>query len=219
MKRDELEGGIVEKNFVALGQHMQQPLGLTETSSALYRPVACGLALQMLSRSLPRFCRALSADTPFPRSFICAPYRQIHNATTVEDSPPSSNAPTNSTPNSVSMTHPLDPSNSAASTTSSQPPPPPPNADGRQSEISGLPIRSYMADPSFTMPTYTAPPFHTHAFFRALEKTFPEETARSLMRATRALLVDRIGRVRREGLTIKDLDNVSLRFQSLGWCL
>jgi hypothetical protein len=28
------------------------------------------------------------------------------------------------------------------------------------------------------------------------------------MRATRALLVDRIGRVRREGLTVKDLDNV-----------
>jgi hypothetical protein len=28
------------------------------------------------------------------------------------------------------------------------------------------------------------------------------------MRATRALLVDRVGRVRREGLTVKDLDNV-----------
>jgi len=28
------------------------------------------------------------------------------------------------------------------------------------------------------------------------------------MRATRALLVDRIGRVRREGLAVKDLDNV-----------
>jgi hypothetical protein len=59
-------------------------------------------------------------------------------------------------------------------------------------------------------PTYTAPPFNTHTFFAALEKTFPESTARSLMRATRALLVDRIGKVRREGLTQKDLDNVSL---------
>lgn len=28
------------------------------------------------------------------------------------------------------------------------------------------------------------------------------------MRATRALLVDRVGRVRREGLAVKDLDNV-----------
>jgi hypothetical protein len=42
-----------------------------------------------------------------------------------------------------------------------------------------------------------------------LEKTFPTPTARSLMRATRALLVDRIGRVRREGLTVKDIDNAS----------
>lgn len=54
----------------------------------------------------------------------------------------------------------------------------------------------------------TRPPFHTHAFFAALEKTFPTPTARSLMRATRALLIDRIGKVRREGLTTKDLENV-----------
>ncbi|KAF9482465.1 hypothetical protein BDN70DRAFT_801455 [Pholiota conissans] len=64
------------------------------------------------------------------------------------------------------------------------------------------------------MPMYTAPPFHTHSFFLALEKTFAEATARSLMRATRALLVDRIGRVRREGLTIKDLDNQAYLFRA-----
>lgn len=58
------------------------------------------------------------------------------------------------------------------------------------------------------VPAYSNPPFHTHAFFTALEKTFPTPTARSLMRATRALLVDRVGKVRREGLTVKDLDNV-----------
>ena len=58
--------------------------------------------------------------------------------------------------------------------------------------------------------THSQPPFHTHAFFTALEKTFPTPTARSLMRATRALLVDRIGRVRREALTVKDLENVRL---------
>ena len=57
-------------------------------------------------------------------------------------------------------------------------------------------------------PPYTAPPFHTHAFFLALERSFPTPTARSLMRATRALLVDRVGRVKRDGLTVKDLDNV-----------
>ncbi|KAF9058104.1 hypothetical protein BJ165DRAFT_1332132, partial [Panaeolus papilionaceus] len=63
-------------------------------------------------------------------------------------------------------------------------------------------------------PIYSNPPFHTHAFFRELQKTFPEETARSLMRATRALLVDRIGKVRREGLTMKDLDNQAYLFRA-----
>ena len=58
--------------------------------------------------------------------------------------------------------------------------------------------------------TYQNPPFNTHAFFSVLEKTFPTQTARSLMRATRALLVDRIGKVKRDGLTYKDLDNVSI---------
>jgi hypothetical protein len=57
-------------------------------------------------------------------------------------------------------------------------------------------------------PTYENPPFHTHNFVKELEKTFPTTTARHLMRATRALLVDRIGRVKREGLTRKDLENV-----------
>ncbi|KAH9999445.1 hypothetical protein BJV77DRAFT_977272 [Russula vinacea] len=53
--------------------------------------------------------------------------------------------------------------------------------------------------------TYQNPPFNTHAFFNELEKTFPKQTARSLMRATRALLVDRIG---------KDLDNQAYLFRA-----
>ena len=57
-------------------------------------------------------------------------------------------------------------------------------------------------------PYYSSPPFDTHKFFVALEKSFEPPTARSLMRATRALLVDRIGRVRNEALSTKDLENV-----------
>lgn len=57
-------------------------------------------------------------------------------------------------------------------------------------------------------PYYSSPPFHTHRFFVALEKSFEPPTARSLMRATRALLVDRVGRVRNEALSTKDLENV-----------
>lgn len=57
------------------------------------------------------------------------------------------------------------------------------------------------------IPVYNSPPFDTHKFFAALEKSFPSPTARSLMRATRALLVNRTGRVRSEALGIKDLEN------------
>jgi len=60
-------------------------------------------------------------------------------------------------------------------------------------------------------PYYSSPPFDTHKFFVALEKSFEPPTARSLMRATRALLVDRTGRVRNEALSTKDLENVRLR--------
>ncbi|KAH9963206.1 hypothetical protein BC827DRAFT_1129069 [Russula dissimulans] len=62
--------------------------------------------------------------------------------------------------------------------------------------------------------TYQSPPFDTHAFLSVLEKTFPTPTARSLMRATRALLVDRIGKVKRDGLTYKDLDNQAYLFRA-----
>lgn len=63
-------------------------------------------------------------------------------------------------------------------------------------------------------PYYSSPPFDTHKFFVALERSFEPPTARSLMRATRALLVDRIGRVRNEALSTKDLENVCLLFLS-----
>lgn len=79
--------------------------------------------------------------------------------------------------------------------------------------VSGPPARS---DPPRTPPpsSYATPPFHTHAFFVALERTFPTTVARSLMRATRALLADRLGRVGRDGLTRKDLDNQAYLFRA-----
>jgi len=112
--------------------------------------------------------------------------------------------------NANSMSHPLDPSTPNSLDTSL-----PTSTNTPPVISSGVPT-TYMSDPSSKSPTYTSPPFHTHTFFAALEKTFPAQTARSLMRATRALLVDRIGRVRREGLTVKDLDNVGLHC-CYGW--
>ncbi|KAF9247231.1 hypothetical protein BU15DRAFT_84763 [Melanogaster broomeanus] len=92
----------------------------------------------------------------------------------------------------------------ASTAVADTPPPSPPTG------LSGPPART---DPRMPAP-YTTPPFHTHAFFAALERTFPTSIARSLMRATRALLVDRVGRVRREGLTTKDLDNQAYLFRA-----
>ncbi|TCD71297.1 hypothetical protein EIP91_011068 [Steccherinum ochraceum] len=58
------------------------------------------------------------------------------------------------------------------------------------------------------------PPFHTHRFVVELEKSFPTPTARSLMRAIRALLVDRIGKVKRDALTSKDLESQAYLFRA-----
>ncbi|KAF7332185.1 hypothetical protein MKEN_00099500 [Mycena kentingensis (nom. inval.)] len=98
---------------------------------------------------------------------------------------------------------------------------PPPIPDGAmvgstpQPGSSSVPATRVSASSTSSSPSsYANPPFDTHAFFAALEKTFPTPTARSLMRATRALLVDRLGRVRREGLTVKDLDNQAYLFRA-----
>lgn len=116
------------------------------------------------------------------------------------------------------------------SAAASPPPPPPPQSEPQahpyagarsyeenqqessknavvQSNLPALPQRNTTNQGQY-MHTYATPPFDTHRFFRALEGTFSEPIANSLMRATRALLVDRIGRVKREALSSKDLENV-----------
>lgn len=89
-----------------------------------------------------------------------------------------------------------------------------PNSNDPQSSSSSSSNPPVLVDPSTVKSpppasAYQNPPFDTHVFFSVLEKTFPKPTARSLMRATRALLVDRIAKVKRDGLTYKDVDNVS----------
>lgn len=143
----------------------------------------------MLLRAAPRAYRALNTDV-----HVTSPSRTLL-AAYYSTGPSLGDPPTNS---------PQDPSNSSTILSSQANDAPPLS----KTLNSGVPA-PYVVDTSLRkLPTYSSPPFHTHAFFTALEKTFPEQTARSLMRATRALLVDRIGKVRREGLTVKDLDNV-----------
>lgn len=117
-------------------------------------------------------------------------------------------------PGSISLAHPKDPRSGHGYSDLNPPPassPPPEDASSLPTTLSGPPARAYQPDPQ---QSYAAPPFHTHAFVSALEKSFPTPTARSLMRATRALLVDRIDRVRREGLTVKDVDNQAYLFRA-----
>lgn len=75
-----------------------------------------------------------------------------------------------------------------------------------------VPVPSYV--PSTVPPPipYSQPPFDTHRFIRRLEwrQIFSTSYAEDLMHVARALLVDRMGKVRREALTVKDLDNVRL---------
>ncbi|KAJ7744512.1 hypothetical protein DFH07DRAFT_749425 [Mycena maculata] len=181
----------------------------------------------MILRKLPRLCRTITTEAHLPPSssslLPIAIFRDAHSTPSISDP---------STSRSISLAHPRDPliqseriprrqDNSPRPSQDDpvtlEPPPPPESSSSASSEdttlsTSGVP--STRLDTSSNVSSYANPPFHTHAFFTALEKTFPTPTARSLMRATRALLVDRVGRVRREGLTVKDLDNQAYLFRA-----
>lgn len=164
----------------------------------------------MLLRQFPhRFCRSLStevnltsASASTSTAVVPIVHRDTHTSTSspgITDSIPKLSA--DAAGPSISLTYPkASVSESRANLNKGATARPISEMDGA-SEIPPLVASS-------KVPSYSRPPFHTHQFFVALEKTFPPPTARSLMRATRALLVDRLGNVRREGLTVKDLDNV-----------
>ncbi|KAG6820100.1 hypothetical protein H0H93_005412 [Arthromyces matolae] len=170
-------------------------------------------------RSLPRVCRFSAPDKFISRGR--QPFRYIHSEQTISDPPTQTQ---NST--SISLSRSRDPSvnSSTQSFATGDGSDPGPSSTRSSSTFihSGQPLNGVSTIsnvPSTEVahdrrPTYSNPPFHTHAFFAALEKTFPEETARSLMRATRALLVDRVDRVRKDGLTTKDLDNQAYLFRA-----
>ncbi|KAF8640118.1 hypothetical protein AX17_001354 [Amanita inopinata Kibby_2008] len=171
----------------------------------------------------PRLCRSLLADVQ-PKPIVYSFHRKVHGSPVIADPPHAQK----SEMTARSLSHPRDPANdtkpsysqehSSTNTTSTSTPPSvdlsiPEDATKSLVHQSSVPS-TLNHDVPLHSRTYTNPPFHTHAFFAALEKTFPTPTARSLMRATRALLVDRIGRVRREGLTAKDLDNQAYLFRA-----
>lgn len=151
--------------------------------------------------------------------------------------PGTSTSSSNSTSSGSSSSTPPQPPQSAAPPPHANSPPPPPSPtsqdfttvpevpeDPSVNSIPPVPVvptafehHNDPPEPHTSLPSphsvppsmYAHPPFDTHRFFAALERTFATATARNLMRATRALLIDRIGRVRKEALTVKDLESVS----------
>ena len=86
-----------------------------------------------------------------------------------------------------------------------------PNFSSANPENLPVPSATGPSSPS-ALATSTVPinPFDTHRFFQSLERAFPAPVARTLMKATRAILVDRIRRTKGEALDVKDFDNVSM---------
>ncbi|KAG8748569.1 hypothetical protein FRC10_003703 [Ceratobasidium sp. 414] len=56
--------------------------------------------------------------------------------------------------------------------------------------------------------------FDTHRFVKILEQSFPTPIAHTLMRASRAILVVRFGRVKQEVFGVRDLDNQAYLFRA-----
>ncbi|CAL1702216.1 unnamed protein product [Somion occarium] len=194
----------------------------------------------MILRNLPRFyrplCSELHTQSPYPNF----PSRKLHGNANITD-PPASGMSANislahprdpassksSTVGSPGSTSPPDIHSVPPPSSSAPPPsPPPPIKDTEDTEHVPIPenFAPVVATPPIesTLPSphqvahlqYATPPFNTHKFCRQLELSFPRESAEGLMRATRALLVDRIGKVRRDALTSKDLESQEYLFKA-----
>ncbi|KAI0049604.1 hypothetical protein FA95DRAFT_1556699 [Auriscalpium vulgare] len=168
----------------------------------------------MLARNWCRVCRS-TARTDTVWWSASAQYHGRAYSPPIVDPPAaaSSSSPSVDPPSPQGGT----PSEDSSSTSISLPSPSQTQDDSSStSPESSLPVPT-IPDPTrapHTPPAYQNPPFHTYRFFAALEQTFPTPTARNLMRATRALLVDRLGRVKRDGLMYKDLDNQAYLFRA-----
>lgn len=162
----------------------------------------------MIARKLPRLCRTIATSSSESQSPPAASFKGSKSPKR-KARPSLSDAPTFSI---TSTSTPADASNSRSLSISLSPPSSLATPQGSASSFSdghSLPLPTQITPQVLAHPHVSSnPPFHTHSFFLVLERTFPTPVARALMRATRGLLVDRIGRVRREGLGLKDLDNV-----------
>ncbi|KXN83692.1 hypothetical protein AN958_00833 [Leucoagaricus sp. SymC.cos] len=188
----------------------------------------------MLSRGSARLYSAIRSESllsPHPASSSPSlfPHRHVHVSRNIRDPFPSGQSLERGS-QTISLSHPLDPSNSTPpsgsnsgsnlgsystlDSSSSAQSSPPNTSTAAEPLVHNSGVPTPYVYPTSTRPSNTHPPFDTYAFFKALERTFPTPTAQSLMRATRALVVDRIGKVRNEALSAKDLDNQAYLFRA-----
>ncbi|KIO28867.1 hypothetical protein M407DRAFT_175460, partial [Tulasnella calospora MUT 4182] len=127
----------------------------------------------------------------------------------------------------LSSDDPASTSPSSGSSTSSIPPPetfpgpdvPPPPIDpgtttpSAPDEVSGVPTTTGNGQQNGENMTHVIP-FNTYEFYKALEQSFEPPVARTLMRATRELLVGRIRRTTTRTLHVKDFDNGAYLFRA-----
>ncbi|KAI0334782.1 hypothetical protein GY45DRAFT_1046812 [Cubamyces sp. BRFM 1775] len=133
-------------------------------------------------------------------------------------SPPSSSGPPPPDPPSPSPSQTASPQQEPADPQDNTTPPSSPESVSVPARFVHPPIdpRTNLPLPQAPVspPYHVNPPFNTHKFFAALEASFPTPIARNLMRVTRALLVDRIGRVKRDALTVQDLESQAYLFRA-----
>ncbi|KAG9049602.1 hypothetical protein FS837_009802 [Tulasnella sp. UAMH 9824] len=96
-------------------------------------------------------------------------------------------------------------------------PPPPINPDtttpSAPDGVSGVPATTGKGQQNGESMAHVIP-FNTYQFYKALEQSFEPPVARTLMRATRELLVGRIRRTTTETLHVKDFDNGAYLFKA-----
>ncbi|KAG8984413.1 hypothetical protein FRB90_005347 [Tulasnella sp. 427] len=125
------------------------------------------------------------------------------NANSEEPPPANTSAESRSSSSSPSPTYP-----------GPEIPPPPIDPGPSPAEaLSSVPTTTAQARPDREDMTHVIP-FNTYEFYKALEQTFDPPVARTLMRATREMLIGRIRKTTGETLHVKDFDNGAYLFKA-----
>ncbi|KAG8898988.1 hypothetical protein FRB99_007012 [Tulasnella sp. 403] len=102
---------------------------------------------------------------------------------------------------------------------------PPPGSSGTEGDVAEAQFTASESPQLSGVPARTTPdrpvdpldhviPFNTYRFYKALEISFEPPIAKTLMRATRGALVDRIRRTKKDALSVQNFDNSAYLFRA-----